>query len=151
MLRHGAVAFVPFGSAGPCLSGATRLRGTAYQSLISYPNIFSNISSPVHQFPLTNQQLINQLVINLLFAGLQFSHLVIGGLLDSWCRAPGQPIYLPPARVLNLGWTLKFIKISNNLQYSKNHQIGAPRLPKVSKMRSKQVPEIIKFMKKSKK
>ena len=49
------------------------------------------------------------------------------------------------------GETLKFIKISSNLQYPKKHQIGAPRPLKVLKMRSKQVPEIIKFLKTSKK
>ena len=47
--------------------------------------------------------------------------------------------------------TMKINEISSNLQYPKNHQIGAPRPLKVSKMRSKQVPEIIKFMKTSKK
>ena len=41
---------------------------------------------------------------------------------------------------------MKFQGISNT---PKNHQIGAPRPPKVSKMRSKQIPEIVKIMKKS--
>ena len=63
---------------------------------------------------------------------------------------------LPPSRRVPSAWggsgeTLKFIKISSNLQYPKNHQINLPRPPKVIKIRSKQVPEIIKFMKKSRK
>ena len=41
---------------------------------------------------------------------------------------------------------MKFQGISNT---PKNHQTGSPRPPKVSKMRSKVVPKIIKFMKKS--
>ena len=97
-----------------------------------------------------NQQLINQLLINLLFAGLQVSKLVLSTVYCTpWC------INLPSTwRVLSAwggsGETLKFIKNYSNLQYPKNHQISAPRPPKVFKMRSKQVPEIIKFMKKSK-
>ena len=63
---------------------------------------------------------------------------------------------LPPTTPVHSTWggsgeTLKFIKISSNLQYPKNHQISIPRHPKVSKMRSKQVPKIIKFTKISKK
>jgi len=60
-------------STGPCLPGATRLRGIVYQSLFSYPQCFSTF----------NQLVINQLLINPLFAGLQVSNLVIGtGILD---------------------------------------------------------------------
>ena len=65
-------------SAGPCLPGATRLRGMENQSLIPYPNCFSIFHHQfinLCKFPLTNQQLTNQLVINLLFAGLQVSNL----------------------------------------------------------------------------
>ena len=65
----------------------------------------------VHQLPLTNQQLVNQLEINLLFAGLQFSHLGIGGLIDS-CVLDAWTSNLPPTfRVLAIwgvpGETLK--------------------------------------------
>ena len=42
---------------------------------------------------------------------------------------------------------MKFQSISNT---PKNHQTGLPRPPEVSKMRSKLVPKIIKFTKKSK-
>ena len=45
----------------------------------------------------------------------------------------------------------KINEIPINLQYSQNHQTGLPRPPEVSKMRSKLVPKIIKFLKKSKK
>ena len=43
---------------------------------------------------------------------------------------------------------MEFQGISNT---PKNHQNGVPRPPKVSKMRSKQGPEILKFMNNSKK
>ena len=82
--------------------------------------MFSNISSSVHQFPLTNQQLINQLVINLLFAGLQISHLGIGGLIDS-CVLDPWTINLPSTwRVLVIlggpGEIMKFSVISSYFQ-----------------------------------
>ena len=89
-------------------------------------------------------------VSNLVFDGLQVSNLV---LLLVYCTP--RINNLPPNIRLPSAWggsgeTLKFIKISSNLQYPKNHQIGLPRPPKVSKMRSKQAPKIIKFIKKSK-
>ena len=89
-----------------------------------------------------NQQLIDQLLNNLLFAGLQVSKLVLSTVYCTpWC------INLPSTwRVLSAlggsGETLKFIKISGNLQYPKNHQINDARPSKVSKMKSKQGPEI---------
>ena len=95
--------------------------------------------------------IFHQQVSNLVFDVLQVSNLV---LLLVYCTP--RINNLPPNIRVPSAWggsgeTLKFIKISSNLQYPKNHQIGLPRPPKVSKMRSKQVPEIIKFMKKSKK
>ena len=87
-------------SAGPCLSGATRLRGVVYQSLISDPNFFSELNHKfinLCNFPLTNQQLINQLMINLLFAGLQISNLglvtvlLYPGTITVWCLRLGRP------------------------------------------------------------
>ena len=125
-----------------------------HQSLIPYPNncfsIFSHHLINFHKFQLINQQLSNQLFINLLFAGLQVqvSHLVIGG-----NRAPGLTLYPPGQGVSQIGVSLvrplnskKFEAISNT---QKNHQIGLPRPSKVSKMRSKQVSEVIQISKKN--
>ena len=71
------------------------------------------------------------------------------------CRDPWTS-NLPPSTSVPSIWggsgeILKINEISSNLQYPKNHQISLPRPPKVSKMKSKQGPEIIRFMKKSKK
>ena len=94
-----------------------------------------------------NQQLIKQLLINLLFAGLQVSKLVLSTV---YC-APWTVTLPSTWRVLSAwggsGETLKFTKISSNLRYSKNHQIGLPRPPKVSKMMSEWVPKMTNFMK----
>ena len=112
-------------SVGPCLPGATRLRGIAYQSLIFHPNGFSIFNQQlidVHQFPLINQQLANQLAINLLFAGLQVSKLVI---VTVYCT-PGASYYLPPGVFSQLGVvpvrqgnSLKFWAISQTLKIIK--------------------------------
>ena len=138
-------------SAGPCLPGATRLRGVVNQSLISYPNCFSIFHHQfinLCKFPLTNQQLIHQLVINLLFAGLQVSNLGLVTVL-LYPLVHQIPVHQPGA--LNFGWSWKSMKFQGISNTPKNHQTGLPRPPEVSKMRSKLVPKIIKFTKKSKK
>ena len=102
----------------------------------------------LYQFSMINQQLINQLLINLLFAGLQVSQAGVKTVLlypleDHFTfQHPGS---------LNLGRSRKSMKFQSISNTPKNHQTGLPRLPEVSKMRSKLVPKIIKFTKNNKK
>ena len=93
--------------------------------------------------------MINQLLM--VFAGLQVSNLwVLVSTVPPWTNQK------PSNDHILLFWgakrhprnSLKLQGISNT---NKNQQTGVPRPPKVSKMRSKQGPEIIKFMKNSKK
>ena len=114
------LTFWPGKSAGPCLPGATRLRGKSYQSLISYPNVFSIFNQQLinlYQFSKINQQLINQLLINLLFASLQVSKLV----LILFTVPPGLPLYLQPCVFPQLGVVLKINEIIMNSPNPKNH------------------------------
>ena len=121
-------------SAGHCLPGVTRLRGAV---AITYHKSF--------QYSISNCR-SNGICW---FAGLQSA---VGG---SLLYHPG-PVTKPWNDHILLFWgakkdprnSLKLPSISNT---PKNQQTDLPRLPKVSKMRSKRVPEIIKFMKKSKK
>ena len=52
---------------------------------------------------------------------------------------------------LSLGRSRKSMKFQCMSNAPENHQNGVSRLPKVSKMRSQEVPEVIKITKKSKK
>ena len=120
------------------------------RSMLFLPSLIYHISNILPTF---HQQLLfdGQQVSKLVFDSLEVSKLVI-----QTCYQTPWMNNLPSTRRIVSAWggsgeTLKFIEISSNLQYPKNHQISVPRLPKVSKTRSKQIPEIIKFMKKSKK
>ena len=133
------------------MPGATRLRRVENQSLISYPNCFSIFHHQfinLCKFPLTNQQLIHQLVINLLFAGLQVSNL---GLVTVLLYPLDRQFTINLAWSLSLGWSRKSMKFQCISNTPENHKNGAPRPPKVTKMRSQEVPEVIKITKMLKK
>ena len=141
----------PYISAGPCLPGATRLRRMENQSLIFYPNCFSTFHHQfinLCKFPLTNQQLIHQLVINLLFAGLQVSNL---GLVTVLLYPLDRQFTTHQVGALKFGWSWKSMKFQCISNTPTNHQNGLPRPPKVSKMSSQEVPEVIKITKMLKK
>ena len=87
-------------------------------------------------------------VSKLVFDGLQVSKLVFSNLLQD---ALEDHFTTHQVHALNSGWSWKSIKFQCTSNTPENHLNGVPRPPNVSKMRSKQVPEIIKFMKKSKK
>ncbi len=110
---------------------------TFFQYAISSWSIFIS-------FSMINQQLINQLLINLLFAGLQVSKLVLSTVL---LYPLVHQFTLNQAGPLNFGWSWKSVKfqcISNTLE---NHKNGLPRPPKVTKMRSQEVPKVVKITK----
>ena len=134
-------------SAGPCLPGATRLRRMENQSLISYPNCFSIFHHQfinLCKFPLTNQQLIHQLVINLLFAGLQVSNL---GLVTVLLYPLVHQFTTHQVHCLKFGWSWKSMKFQCISNTPKNHKNELPGPPKVTQMRSQEVPEVIKITK----
>ena len=134
-------------SAGPCLPGATRLRRIENQSLISYPNCFSIFHHQfinLCKFPLTNQQLIHQLVINLLFAGLQVSNL---GLVTVLLYPLVHQFTTQHPGSLNFGRSWKSVKFQCISNTPENHKNGLPRPPKVTKMRSQEVPKVVKITK----
>ena len=95
-----------------------------------------------------NQQLINQLLINLLFAGLQVSKLVVSTVL---LYPLVHQFTFHQVHCLNLGWSRKSMKFHSISNTPKNHQNGVSRPPKMSKMRSQEVPEVIKITKVQKK
>ena len=97
----------------------------------------------LYQFSRINQQLTNQLLINLLFASLQVSKLV----LRLFTVSPGGSLYLPPGVFPQLGVVLKINEILMNFQYPKNHQKLLARPPKVIKMRSQELPKVVKISK----
>ena len=143
--------YMPYIIRRPLLAGATRLRGMENQSLISYPNCFSIFHHQfinLCKFPLTNQQLIYQLVINLLFAGLQVSNL---GLVTVLLYPLVHQFTLHQVRCLNLGWSWKSMKFQCISNTPENHKTGLPRPPKVIKMRSQEVPKVVKITKLPKK
>ena len=132
-------------SAGPCLPGATRLRSMENHSLISYPNLFSIFHHQfinLCKFPLTNQQLIHQLVINLLFAGLQVSNL---GLVTVLLYPLVHQFTFHQVGPLNFGWSWKSEKFQCICNTPENHKNDLQGPPKVIKMRSQEVPEVIKI------
>ena len=99
----------------------------------------SNISSAIAIWWSTGQQ-----------TGFWWSRSQQAGDIDLLLDALDQQFTTHQVRGLSLGWTLKINEISMNLQYPKNHQTSVPKHLKVSEMRSKEGPEIIKFMKKTK-
>ena len=78
-----------------------------------------------------NQQVINQLLINLLFAGLQVSKLVLSTVYCTPWRAT-----LPSTR-----------SVFSNLGGPENQKNGLQRPPKAIKMRSQEVPKVVKITK----
>ena len=135
----------------PACQGPPGWEASSVQSLISYPTFFQYSISSWSIFisvSMINQQLINQLLINLLFAGLQVSKLVLSTVL---LYPLVHHFTFQQPHCLNLGWSWKSMKFQGISNTPKNHQTGLPRPPEVSKMRSKLVPKIHKFTKKSKK
>ena len=117
------------------------------QSLISYPNCFSIFHHQfinLCKFPLTNQQLIHQLVINLLFAGLQVSNL---GLVTVLLYPLEDHFTFHQVHALNFGRSWKSVKFQCISNTPENHKNGLPRPPKVIKMRSQEVPKVVKITK----
>ena len=124
-------------SAGPCLPGATRLwRNFA----MTFPCNMLNIQSPTGrlQWFACLQAAVNGICR---FAGQQSG--VVTGIL----YPPGSTIYLPKCLCSQLGVVLKINEISMNFQYPQNHQNCLPRPPKVTKMRSQELPKVVKISK----
>ena len=138
-------------SAGPCLQGPPgwEAKLASHWSLILLFFQYSISSWSIFiSFSMINQQLINQLLINLLFAGLQVSQ---AGVKYCSLYPLVHQFTLHQPGALNLGWSRKSMKFQSISNTPKNHQTGLPRPPEVFKMRSKLVPKIIKFTKKTKK
>ena len=135
----------------PACQGPPGWEGRSVQSLISYPTFFQYSISSWSIFisvSMINQQLINQLLINLLFAGLQVSQ---AGVKTVLLYPLEDHFTFHQVRALKFWWSWKSMKFQGISNTPKNYQTGLPRPPEVSKMRSKLVPKIIKFTKKSKK
>ena len=134
-------------SAGPCLSGATRLgrKGFPITNLLSW--LFFNIQSAVDQsLSLFNDQsAIDQPAVgNLLFAGLQVSKLVVSTVL----LYPLDQQFTPhQVRSLHFGRSWKSVKFQCISNTPENHKNCLPRPPKVTKMRSQEVPKVVKITK----
>ena len=129
----------------PACLGPPGWEGSSVQSLFSYPTFFQYSISSWSIFisvSMINQQLINQLLNNLLFAGLQVSKLVLSTVL---LYPLVHQFTLQHPRVLKYGWSWKSMKFQCISNTPENHKNDLPRPPKVSKMRSQEVPEVIKI------
>ena len=136
-----------FNPPAPACQGPPGWEASSVQSLISYPNVFS----------IFNQQLIN------LYQFFHDQSAIDQSAVDksAVCWSTGQQTgvkycLLYPledhftthqVRCLNFGRSWKSVKFQCISNTPENHKNGLPRPPKVTKMRSQEVPKVVKITK----